>query len=550
MADIFLLTEAEQKYFTHLTTAFYKALKKEGIDPAKLEMTEEQLQRIGGKLPYSPANAIRKWETATSKPYFMLMVVETYKPAPHKPESEPLASNEFFLNGISDGHKTRYTVTTEWHCLRGDKPDFLFKSPLANPIEKDSPAYSLINGNRDTMDSNGEIMTAIRDALELAEYSYIPFGLFASMTAVTAVCKEYLKLPPLPSLSQGRQLTIETSIQSLTVTATAYFGEGFSTIRQGIATNALATVKPYTRGNTRIDPITKTATITTPIKGGSLILTIPNYDQLTGLKTSTHQLLDALVIDLTESGAKSTTVILSLSDYMKRRGLKDRKEARKQFTADLNVLLGASLTWEENRGASTLATKGISLTDSWEWADKKKTAIAYTFGQSFYKALLGYPVMPYPAQLQTLNAKKNPNSYFLLRKIAEQKNMNVSDVNHGDIISVETLLSVAPYIPTYEEVMRGNRNTLNRIIEPFERDMDALEDTLKWEYCHSKGTPLSQEELDSLSYDLFKGLLVKIKWNHYPDQTARLERKAEQIAEARQKKPKRKTTKKKKPETE
>lgn len=432
---------------------------------------------------------------------------------------------------------------------RGDKLDFLFKSPLANPIETDSPAYSLINGNRDTMDSNGETMTAIREALGLAEYSYIPFGLYASMTAVIAVCKEYMKLPPLPGLSQGRQLTIETSIQSLTVRATAYFGEGFSTIRQGIATNALATVKPYTRGNTKIDPITKTATITTPIKGGSLILTIPNYDQLTGLKTSTHQLLDALVIDLTESGAKSTTVILSLSDYMKRRGLKDRKEARKQFTADLNVLLGASLTWEENRGASTLATKGISITDSWEWADKKKTAIAYTFGQTFYKVLLGYPVMPYPAQLQTLNAKKNPNSYFLLRKIAEQKNMNVSDVNHGDIISVETLLSVAPYIPSYEEVMRGNRNTLNRIIEPFERDMDALEDTLTWEYCHSKGTPLTQAERDGMTYDLFKGLLVKIQWKHYPDQTARLERKAEQIEEAK-KKPKRKTSKKKTTATE
>lgn len=550
MADIFLLTEAERKYFTHLTTVFYKALKKEGLNPGKLEMTEEQLRRIGGKLPYSPANAIRKWEAATSNPhFFMLMVVETSKPAPHKPESEPLASNEFFLKDKT-GHKTRYTAISEWYWLRGDKLDSFFKSPIANPIEEDSPAYSLVNSNMDTMDSNGEIMTTIRDALELAEYSYIPFGLFCSMRTVTAVCKEYLKLPLLPSLSQGRQFTIEASIQTLTVTPPAYFGESFSIIRQGIATNALATVKPHTRGNTRIDPITKTATITAPIKGGSLILTIPNYDQLTGLKTSTHQLLDALVIDLTESGAKSTTVMLSLSDYMKRRGLKDRKEARKQFTEDLDVLLKTSLSWEEKRGKSSIPYAGVNITDSWIWADKKKTAIAYTFGQTFFNVLLGYPVMPYPAQLQTLNAKKNPNSYFLLRKIAEQKNMNVSDVNHGDIISVETLLSVAPYIPSYEEVMRGNRNTLNRIIEPFERDMDALEDTLTWEYCHSKGTPLTQEERDSLAYDLFKGLLVKIKWIHYPDQTARLDRKAEQIAEVRQKKSKSKTTKKKKPETE
>ena len=112
----------------------------------------------------------------------------------------------------------------------------------------------------------------------------------------------------------------------------------------------------------------------------------PSYEQLAGLKTSTHQLFDALVIALTESGAKSTTVILSLSDYMKRRGLKDRKEARKQFTADLAVLLGSSITWTENG----IPKRGISISDSWEWADKKKTAISYTFGTKFYKILLGY----------------------------------------------------------------------------------------------------------------------------------------------------------------
>jgi hypothetical protein len=57
-------------------------------------------------------------------------------------------------------------------------------------------------------------------------------------------------------------------------------------------------------------------------------LTIPKYEQLTGLKTSTYQLLDAITVALTESGAKSPTVILLLGEYMKRRGLKDRKEPR------------------------------------------------------------------------------------------------------------------------------------------------------------------------------------------------------------------------------
>ena len=55
--------------------------------------------------------------------------------------------------------------------------------------------------------------------------------------------------------------------------------------------------------------------------------------------------------------------------------------------------------------------------------------------------------------------------------------------------------------------------------------MDALEETLTWTYCHSNNTPLTDEELNTMDYNVFKSLLVKIDWKIYPDQTARLERK-------------------------
>ena len=77
-----------------------------------------------------------------------------------------------------------------------------------------------------------------------------------------------------------------------------------------------------------------------------------------------------------------------------------------------------------------------------------------------------------------------------------------------------------------------------RIIDPFERDMDALSDTLKWAYCHSNNTPLTDEELKNLNYDTFIELLIKTEWNNYPDQTARLERKAERQEQAKQRKKK------------
>ena len=316
----------------------------------------------------------------------------------------------------------------------------------------------------------------------------------------------------------------------------------FSTIRQGTSTNALTKLRATEGKGLTIDQITGDATI----KNGNFILTIPKYEQLTGLKTSTYQLLDAITVALTESGAKSPTVILPLEEYVKRRGLKDRKEAKTQAKADMEILRGASFSWEERRGKKTESYSFVNLADSGEI--RRNGDIVFTYGNTFYNILLGYPVMPYPAQLQTLNSKRNPNSYYLLRKIAEHKNMNIGKKNE-DIIAVKTLLSVAPFIPSYEEVMSGNRNIADRIIGVFERDMDALETTLSWNYCHSLDQPLTDEELNTMSYATFEGLMIHTEWRNYPDQTARLERKAEAIAQAQQKK-KRTPSKKKKPAEE
>lgn len=303
----------------------------------------------------------------------------------------------------------------------------------------------------------------------------------------------------------------------------------FSTIRQGTATNALTKVKSNTKKNTVVDPITGTATITQ----GTLTITIPNFTELTGFKTSTYQLLDALTVALTESGAKSPTVTLALDGYMAKRGLKDKKEARKQAKADLETLFNASISFKEKgrKGQEQdfldmrlIESKGIS-----------RGIITVSFGTTFYNMLCGYPVMPYPAQLWTLNGMKNPNSYYLLRKISEHKNMNVGKKNE-DTISVKTLLSVAPNIPSYEEVMETDKHITQRIIDPFERDMNALEDTITWAYCHSNNNPLTDEELATLNYDTFLNLLVNVDWKQYPDQTERLERKAKRIEQAKQKK--------------
>lgn len=294
----------------------------------------------------------------------------------------------------------------------------------------------------------------------------------------------------------------------------------FSTIRQGTATNSLTKVKPKTK--MIINMVTRTATITQ----NNLTINIPDFTKFTGFRTSTYQLLDALTVILTESGAKSPAVSLSLEEYMRKRGLRDKKEARKQAINDLENLFNATISFTEKKMKGQLKDfHDIRIIDS---KGIKNGIINVSFGTTFYNILLGYPIMPYPAQLWKLNSKRNPNSFYLLRKIAEHKNMNVGKKNE-DIISVKTLLSVSPNIPTYNKIMSQSRHVNRFIIEPFERDMDALKDTLTWEYCHSNNSPLTEEEINLMSYEIFNELLVKINWNQYPDQTIRLKRKIERL---------------------
>lgn len=115
---------------------------------------------------------------------------------------------------------------------------------------------------------------------------------------------------------------------------------GYCMIRQSVITNLLSMLKAN-KENTTVD-LNGKATITQ----GDITLTVKNYQNLTGLKTSTFQLLDMLIADFTDKG--NPTVKFSLKDYMNKRGLKDVKEARKQVKDDLELLFNLSVNFTLN----------------------------------------------------------------------------------------------------------------------------------------------------------------------------------------------------------
>jgi len=112
--------------------------------------------------------------------------------------------------------------------------------------------------------------------------------------------------------------------------------------------------------------------------------------------------------------------------------------------------------------------------------------------------------------------KTNPWKYWLARKISEHRAMNAGKTNEN-IIGVKTLIDACPNYPKYEEVKHVTR----LIIEPFERDLNALTPTISWKY-QKGGRPTT--------YNNFMDESVVIEWEAYPT-TLRIESKKEKSDE-------------------
>ncbi len=317
--------------------------------------------------------------------------------------------------------------------------------------------------------------------------------------------------------------------------------QGYSHILQGKATNALAHTSK--RGFS-VNPITGIGSMTTD----SVEIFVRNYNSIV-LNVPTHKVLDALTLKLTgnfphgkEATAESIdahrAVELSVDEYMELCQLKDRKEARKQLREAAQALFDVALEWDEVRYYVPEGKKKRTK-ETYHWkariidttgADASRDPvtqgkIAIKFSFDIAKYLSQAYIMPYPDKLLSINAKYNPHSYYIGRKLAEHHNMNIGKEN-ANRIAVKTLLAALPDLPSYGDIMTDARQITKRIIQPFERDLIALRDKYgiiaSWNYCNSKGEPLTDEQVESYSYESWVQWLVEFELTSYPDQSDRL----------------------------
>jgi hypothetical protein len=219
--------------------------------------------------------------------------------------------------------------------------------------------------------------------------------------------------------------------------------------------------------------------------------------------------IDILLMEISEKRiSEDCSIIITMEKFKNLRGISDHKVATKQIKEAFNTIKSIKFSCNEKRDGKEVSFTNISMYGGTDSIGNGK--IFFRFNSDFINYFVGCSKGTYPLELLKINDHRNPNSYFLGRYIYD----HCQNVNKGKrhILSVRILLNLCSNIPTPEEVSKTDRHFSKRIIEPFERDLDALGVIFKWEYCHSDETPLLDNELNDMNCNMLIKLYVKITW--------------------------------------
>lgn len=159
-------------------------------------------------------------------------------------------------------------------------------------------------------------------------------------------------------------------------------------------------------------------------------------------------------------------------------------------------------------------------------------AIHWNFNQDLYNQLMIYAPTDTPLELFT--ADPRTSTFYFGMYIAQNRRLN-EDKPGRDKIPMRTLVEKSPNLPTYEEVMKGNRNVSDRIIKKAFADLDAL-DTLYYDFYTAAGERV--ENPDALDYQTFINGYILVDYSEYPQHPDRVKKSQEHRQKMREAKEK------------
>ena len=193
-------------------------------------------------------------------------------------------------------------------------------------------------------------------------------------------------------------------------------------------------------------------------------------------------------------------ISFTVEDYMAYRGLESKHRTVRQIKRGLEKLAATQfeITSKDKTSESLFSLFGIHY---------KNNVIRLTLtpeGQAYFQGARAFAYLP--TGLLLIDSQKNPHTIPLVMKLSNLKAMNHRKPNKGDTYKVSILIENTD-IPTYQHVKeKMGRRYKDKIIDVFERDMNASADILCWNYTEGSGN----------SWKEFKDATVSIQWIDHP----------------------------------
>lgn len=229
---------------------------------------------------------------------------------------------------------------------------------------------------------------------------------------------------------------------------------------------------------------------------------------------------------------KQRTITITLNSFMQARGLKDRKEAKRQLVKAANALFDVKIKLKAKKGKQTqgrLYTRVFSSVYVPGQNGAESGSVIIDFDEAFFDTLLkNNQVIYMPEKILKISSKK-PDAYFFACKFLQRKRMQNNQRSELDNrLSVITLLDVST-IPSYEELKEKWRFR-QLIIDRFENALDYLElpedkggvGLFSYYFTKEKGQKLTKAELSLMrdDFEFFKSLYVNVVWYDDIDYTS------------------------------
>ena len=301
-------------------------------------------------------------------------------------------------------------------------------------------------------------------------------------------------------------------------------GRIFAFVPQNKAMNTLALINT---GKFSLDEKTKTG----KVKVADAVFELKNFSK-TQVSTATLILNDILLDECRKAGTPSITI--SVRELAKLKGRSETKQAIQKLRAELvdqmEELASIKYTGREKIDGKWKNSGGLEINGGTHII--KDGILYWNYNADLYSQLSELAPMDYPKELWRTDPRTN--QYYFGRYIATNWRLNEGKKGRCKI-TIRTLISKTPNLPTYAEVMKGNRNVSARIIKKTFEDLDALE-SVYYDVYTADGQKV--EDPMAMDYPTFIKAYIMVDYSDYPQHEKRIDsriRRQKRIADAKEK---------------